>query len=109
MDVDVVSERLLRQPEVVAEHLRLAQLGKRRRLRAAQLGREAGERVADRRPELVLDLRDEEPAFSRARELEQDGLVPARLVEGAERHRSTSASSSARRSMSAFVCTSVTE
>ena len=109
VDVDVVSERLLREAEIVAEDLRLAQLGQSWWLRAPERLRNPRRRIAGGRADRVLDLRDEQAALVWARELEQDRLVPARLVKGAQRHRSTSASSAARRSMSPFVCTSVTQ
>src|SRR3990172_5116838 len=91
------------------EHLRLAQLGESRRLGAAQSRRDGGDAVPDGRRDLLLDLRDDEAPLPLARHLEDDRLVPARLMEGTKGHRSTSSSSVASRSTSAFVWISVTQ
>src|SRR3990172_2329908 len=91
------------------EHLRLAELGESRGLGAAQSPRDRRDAVPDRRRDLLLDLRDDEAPLPLARHLEDDRLVPARLMEGAKGHRSTSSSSAASRSTSAFVWISVTQ
>ena len=83
MDVDVDPERLLREAQEVAQHLRLRELGQPRRVGAPQLRGKVGEPVAGR-GHVGLGLRQQDAPLAGARLLEHDRLVPAGLVEGAE-------------------------
>src|SRR4029077_15114915 len=112
MDVDVLPERLLREPQEVAQDGGLGQLRQRGRDRAAQPGWDRREAVADRLRDARLRRGHVEAALARARLLVQEGLVPGGLMKGAEMHARSYALAAARapgsRSMSAWVCTSVT-
>ena len=91
--------------------------GQRGRGRAAQRRRNRREAVADCGGDARLGRGHVEAALARARLLVQEGLVPGGLVEGTEVRRGlharsyamAAASASASRSMSAWVCTSVTQ
>ncbi len=116
MDVDVLAERLLREPQEVAQDGRLRQLRQRGRGRAAQRRRNRREAVADRGGDARLGRGHVEAALARARLLVQERLVPGGLMEGtqvrpgwhARSYAMAAARASASRSMSAWVCTSVT-
>ncbi len=109
-------ERLLREPQEVAQDGRLRQLRQRGRARAAQRRRNRREAVADRLGDARLGRGHVEAALARARLLVQEGLVPGGLMEGAQVRRGwharsyamAAARASASRSMSSWVCTSVT-
>ncbi len=115
VDVDVLAERLLREAQEVPQHRRL------RQLRAAAGGTDRrsaaghrGERVADRRRELGLGRRRDEAALARhstARAAAARSRPPGGTCEGASWCSSDDLRErpSASRSMSAFVCTSVTQ
>ena len=103
-------ERLLREVQVVAQHLRLGQLRQRRAAPRAASAPGRARRVADPLAHLGLGVGEDEPAAARR---------PSSITSGSSqtaawyRRRpfiaSTSSSAAASRSMSARVCISVTQ
>jgi hypothetical protein len=103
-------ERLLREMEVVPQHLGLRQLRQIGRLLAQHRRRDERLRVPDLGLELRLDGRDLDAARAGPAELHHEGLVPDGGVVAAKRgHRVTSSSAVTSRSTSARVCASVTQ
>ena len=84
VDVEVGAEVLLREAQVVLQHAHLADLGQGGRRRAAEAGGQLGDDVADGVAHAGLDGGHEHAALAGRGELEDDRLVPARLVEAAE-------------------------
>ena len=105
-------QRLLRQAQVVAQHLGLGELGQLRRVGAPH--RFGHERLGgpDGGRDLRLDRGEEHATPARRAHLHDERLVPAGRVECATRlaaHEVTSSSASASRSMSGRLWTSVTQ
>ena len=102
-------ERLLREVQVVAQHLRLGQLGQRRAdVRRIPSGTSASASPTSAR-DVGLGLVEDDAAAAGRAHLHHERLVPDGGVVAAERHATTSATASASRSRSACVCTSVTQ
>ena len=103
-------ERLLREVEVVAQDVRLRKLRQVGPRRAPHRRRDERCRIAHPIAHLGLGLGKDEPASPLAGELHHERLVPDGSVVPAQAvHASTSSSAAASRSMSARVCTSVTQ
>ena len=116
-DPGVHADGFLREPVVVPHHVHLGQLRELRRGRSPDAVGEGGHRVADRVADTGFESRRKHAPGPGLPELEDERLVPARLVHPPRQglrldrpgHARTSASSAASRSMSAWLCISVTQ
>ncbi len=102
-------ERLLREMEVVTQHLGLGQLRQDGRRRPPHAVGDERLEVADDRRDARLGRVEDDAATAGRPHLHHERLVPDGGVVAAELHATTSATAATSRSRSACVCTSVTQ